>query len=86
MNDIELFDCDGNNPCLLGINITFKLCIKWTILILILILIILIIIIIIIIIIALTHSNTILENTVEVALQPVALYLKNLSEYSSPSK
>ena len=81
MNDIELFDCDGNNPCLLGINITFKLCIKWTILILIIL-----IIIIIIIIIALTHSNTILENTVEVALQPVALYLKNLSEYSSPSK
>ena len=78
MNDIELFDCDGNNPCLLGINITFKLCIKWTILI--------IILIIIIIIIALTHSNTILENTVEIALQPVALYLKNLSGYSSSSK
>ena len=45
-----------------------------------------IIIIIIIIIIELTHSKTILENTVENEPQPVALNFKNLSQYSSRSK
>ena len=40
----------------------------------------------IIIIIALTHSKTILENTVEIKAQPVALDFKNLSQYSSCSK
>ena len=45
-----------------------------------------IIIIIIIIIIELTHSQTILENTVEIEPQPVALDFKNLSQYSSRSK
>ena len=45
-----------------------------------------IIIIIIIIIIELTHSKTILENTVEIEPQPVALDFKNLSQYSSRSK
>ena len=45
-----------------------------------------IIIIIIIIIIELTHSKTILENTVEIKPQPVALDFKNLSQYSSRSK
>ena len=40
----------------------------------------------IIIIIELTHSKTILENTVEIEPQPVALDFKNLSQYSSRSK
>ena len=43
-------------------------------------------IIIITIIIELTHSQTILENTVEIEPQPVALDFKNLSQYSSRSK
>ena len=38
------------------------------------------------IIIELTHSKTILENTVEIEPQPVALDFKNLSQYSSRSK
>ena len=42
--------------------------------------------VIIIIIIKLTHSKTILENTVEIEPQPVALDFKNLSQYSSRSK
>ena len=45
-----------------------------------------IIIIINIIIINLTHSKTILENTVEIEPQPVTLDFKNLSQYSSRSK
>ena len=48
--------------------------------------IIIIIIIINITIIKLTHSKTILENTVEIEPQPVALNFKNLSQYSSHSK
>ena len=32
------------------------------------------------------HSKTILENTVEIEPQPVALDFKNLSQYSSRSK
>ena len=48
--------------------------------------IIIIIIIIVIIIIELTHSKTILENTVEIESQPVALDFKNLSQYSSRFK
>ena len=48
--------------------------------------IIIIIIIIIINITELTHNKTILENTVEVKPQPVALDFKNLSQYSSRSK
>ena len=39
-----------------------------------------------IIIIELTHSKTILENTVGIEPQPVALDFKNLSQYSSRSK
>ena len=50
------------------------------------IIIIIIIIITIIIIIELTHSKTILENTVEIEPQPVALDFKNLSQCSSRSK
>ena len=38
------------------------------------------------IIIELTCSKTILENTVEIEPQPVALDFKNLSQYSSRSK
>ena len=37
-------------------------------------------------IIELTHGKTILENTVEIEQQPVALDFKNLSQYSSCSK
>ena len=50
------------------------------------IIIIIIMIIIIIIIIERTHSKTILENTVEIKPQPVALDVKNLSQYSNRSK
>ena len=39
-----------------------------------------------IIIIEPTHSKTILENTVEIEPQPVALDFKNLCQYSSRSK
>ena len=52
----------------------------------IIIIIIIIIMIIIIIIIERTHSKTILENTVEIKPQPVALDVKNLSQYSNRSK
>ena len=41
---------------------------------------------IIIIIIELTHSKTILENTIEMEPQPVAFDFKNLSQYSSRVK
>ena len=59
-----------------------------TIIIIIIITIIIIIITIIIttIITELTHSQTILENTVEIEPQPLALDFKNLSQYSSGSK
>ena len=50
------------------------------------IIIIIIVIVIIIIITELTHSKTILEITVEIEPQPVALDFKNLSQYSSLSK
>ena len=39
-----------------------------------------------IIIIEPTHSKTILENTVEIEPQPVALDFKNLSQYSNRCK
>ena len=45
-----------------------------------------IIVVIIIIITELTHSKTILENTMEIEPQPVALDFKNLSQYSSRYK
>ena len=50
------------------------------------IIIIIIIIIIVIIIILLTHSKSILENTVKIKPQPEALDFGNLSQYSSCSK
>ena len=56
------------------------------IIIVIIIIFIVIIIIIIIIITELTHSKTILGNTVEIEPQPGALDFRNLSQYSSRSK
>ena len=56
------------------------------IIIVIVIIIIIVFIIIIIIIIELTHSKTILENTIEIEPKSVALDFKNLSQYSSRSK
>ena len=52
----------------------------------IIIIIIIVVVIIIIIIIELTHAKTIVENTVEIEPQLVALDFKNLSQYSSRSK
>ena len=52
----------------------------------IIIIIITIFIIITIVIIELTHSKTLLENTVEIEPQPVALDFKDLSQYSTRSK
>ena len=51
----------------------------------IIIIIITIFIIITIVIIELTHSKTLLENTVEIEPQPVALDFKDLSQYSTRS-
>ena len=48
--------------------------------------IVIVIVAIIIIITELTHSKTILENTFEIELQPVAFDFKNLSQYSNRSK
>ena len=44
------------------------------------------IIIVAVVVAELTHSKTILENTNEIKPQPVALDLKNLSQYCSCSK
>ena len=52
----------------------------------IIIIIITIFIIITIVIIELKHSKTLLENTVEIEPQPVALDFKDLSQYSTRSK
>ena len=52
----------------------------------IIIIVIVIIIIVVIIIIELTHSETILKNTVEIEPQPVAFNFKNLPQYSGCSK
>ena len=52
----------------------------------IIIIIITIFIIITIVIIELTHSKTLLENTVEIEPQPVALDFKDLSQHSTRSK
>ena len=43
-------------------------------------------VVVVVVIIELTLSKTILENTVEIEPQPVALDFKNLSQYSSHSK
>ena len=67
----------------LGQNSTFNV---FCYLLLSIIIIIIIITIIIIIIIDLTHSKTILENTVGIDPQSVALDFKNVSQYSSSSK
>ena len=68
----------------LGQNSTFN--VFCYLLLSIIIIIIIITIIIIIIIIDLTHSKTILENTVGIDPQSVALDFKNVSQYSSSSK
>ena len=52
----------------------------------ILLFVIIILLLLLLFIIELTHSKTILENTVEIEPQPVALDFKNLSQYSSRSK
>ena len=52
----------------------------------IIIIIIIIVVNVVVIIIDLTHSKTILENTVEIDPQPVALDFKKLSQYSTRSK
>ena len=71
----------------LGQNSTFNVfCYLLLSIIIIIIIITIIIIIIIIIIIDLTHSKTILENTVGIDPQSVALDFKNVSQYSSSSK
>ena len=69
----------------LGQNSTFNV-FCYLLLSIIIIIIIITIIIIIIIIIDLTHSKTILENTVGIDPQSVALDFKNVSQYSSSSK
>ena len=69
---------------LLDINPVFPGLVE--IIIIIYIIIIIIIVIIIIINILLTHSQTILENAVQIKPQPVALDFKTLSQYSSCSK
>ena len=56
------------------------------IIIIVIVILIIIVFIIIIIIIELTHSKTILENTIEIEPKSVALDFKNLSQYSSRSK
>ena len=69
----------------LGQNSTFNV-FCYLLLSIIIIIIIITIILIIIIIIDLTHSKTILENTVGIDPQSVALDFKNVSQYSSSSK
>ena len=61
-------------------------CCYHIIIIIFIIIIIIIIIIITIVTIELTHSKTILENTVEIEPQSVDLDFKNLSQYSSRCK
>ena len=55
------------------------------IIIVVVVIIVIIAVIMIITIIELTHSQTILENTVEIEPQPTILDFKNLSQYSSGS-
>ena len=45
-----------------------------------------IVVVVVVVVVELTHSKTILQNTVEIEPQPVALDFKNLSQYSSRSK
>ena len=76
--------------CILNGDVCLQSCYYWSggwkIIVTIIIIIVIIIIIIIIIIIEQTHGKTILENTVEIELEPVTLDIKNLSQYSSRSK
>ena len=52
----------------------------------IIIIVVVVVVVIIVTIIELTHSKTILENTVKIEPQPVVLDFKNLSQYSGRSK
>ena len=45
-----------------------------------------IVVVVVVVIIELTHSKTIVENTVEIEPQPVVLDFKNPSQYSGHSK
>ena len=54
--------------------------------IIIIIVVVVVVVVIIVTIIELTHSKTILENTVKIEPQPVVLDFKNLSQYSGRSK
>ena len=45
-----------------------------------------VVVVVVVVVVELTHSKTILQNTVEIEPQPVALDFKNLSQYSSRSK
>ena len=47
---------------------------------------IIIIVVVVVVVVELTDRKTILENTVEIEPQPIALHFKNLSQYSSCSK
>ena len=57
-----------------------------TIPLIIIIIIIVVVVVVVIVIIELTHSKTILENTIQIEPQQVALDFKKLSPYSSRSK
>ena len=50
------------------------------------IIIIFVVVVVVVVVVELTHSKTILEITVEIKPQPVALDFKNLSQYSNHSK
>ena len=54
--------------------------------IIIIIVVVVVVVVVGVVIIELTLSKTILENTVEIEPQPIALDFKNLSHYSSHSK
>ena len=55
-------------------------------LIIIIVVVVVVVVVVVIVIIELTHSKTILENTIQIEPQQVALDFKKLSPYSSRSK
>ena len=57
-----------------------------TIPLIIIIVVVVVVVVVVIVIIELTHSKTILENTIQIEPQQVALDFKKLSPYSSRSK
>ena len=54
--------------------------------IIIIIIIVVVVVVVVIVIIELTHSKTILENTIQIEPQTIALGFNSLSQYSSHSK